>query len=157
MKFFFLWEREGMRHAPSRLNADVEDSIRARQVGLKPLDGSALCPTPEMFTVTTIDEVSLPSLVVLKGGYRSSITEGGTLEMNSELAPFNCLEGHVVSEKTWQPLSKAAGYSLPSWVLTHYLSGFEMTNAKTRHYSRLSHSYCPAVQCAEGCHPAVLC
>ena len=25
---FFLWEREGMRHAPSRLGADVEDSIR---------------------------------------------------------------------------------------------------------------------------------
>ena len=44
--FFFLWEREGMRHAPSRLSADVEDSTRARQVGLKPLDGSALCPTP---------------------------------------------------------------------------------------------------------------
>jgi len=35
-----------MRHTPSRLNADVEDSSRARQVGLKPLDGSALCPTP---------------------------------------------------------------------------------------------------------------
>jgi len=34
-----------MHHAPSRLGADVEDSIRARQVGLKPLDGSALCPT----------------------------------------------------------------------------------------------------------------
>jgi len=44
--FFFWWEREGMRHAPSRLSADVEDSIRARQVGLRPLDGSALCPTP---------------------------------------------------------------------------------------------------------------
>jgi len=43
---FFLWEREGMRHAPSRLGADVEDSIRARQIGLRPLDGSALCPTP---------------------------------------------------------------------------------------------------------------
>jgi len=43
---FFWWEREGMRHAPSRLSADVEDSIRARQVGLRPLDGSALCPTP---------------------------------------------------------------------------------------------------------------
>jgi len=43
---YFLWEREGMRHAPSRLNTDVEDSIRARQIGLGPLDGSALCPTP---------------------------------------------------------------------------------------------------------------
>ena len=43
---FFLWEREGMRHAPSRLSADVEDSIRARQIGLGPLDGIALCPTP---------------------------------------------------------------------------------------------------------------
>jgi len=43
---YFLWEREGMRHAPSRLGADVEDSIRARQVGIRPLDGSALCPTP---------------------------------------------------------------------------------------------------------------
>ena len=76
----------------------------------------------EMFTVTTIDEVSLPSLVVLKGGYRSSIIEGDTLEINSELAPSNCLEGHVVSEKTWRPLSKAAGYSLPSCVLTPLLS-----------------------------------
>ena len=40
----FLWEREGMRHAPSRLGADVEDSIRARQIGLGPLDGSVLPP-----------------------------------------------------------------------------------------------------------------
>jgi len=44
--FFFFLGKGGMRHAPSRLSADVEDSIRARQVGLKPLDGSALCPTP---------------------------------------------------------------------------------------------------------------
>ena len=44
--FFFWWEREGMHHAPTRLGADVEDSIRARQVGIRPLDGSALCPTP---------------------------------------------------------------------------------------------------------------
>ena len=28
--FYFWWEREGIRHAPSRLSADVEDSIRAR-------------------------------------------------------------------------------------------------------------------------------
>jgi len=45
-------------------------------------------------------EVSLPSLILGEGGHRSSITEGDTLEMNWELAPFNCPEGHAASRKT---------------------------------------------------------
>ena len=43
----------------------------------------------EVYTATTIDEVRggrSPSLILLEGGHRSSLTEGDTIEMNWHLS-----------------------------------------------------------------------
>jgi len=102
-------------------------------------------------------EVVLPSLILIDGVRRSSITEGDTIEMNWELAPFSCLGGHVTRGKTWRPAFEGSGWLRACVPLSPFSARLRRDQCGGwTSYSVLTISYCLTVYCAEGRHLAVL-
>jgi len=102
-------------------------------------------------------EVVLPSLILIDGVRRSSITEGDTIEMNWELAPFSRLGGHVTRGKTWRLAFEGSGWLRACVPLSPFSARLRRDQCGGwTSYSVLTISYCLTVYCAEGRHLVVL-